>query len=300
MLSCIMHYPPFVPHSPLLSSWQIDSSHFLSFKCLTSLQSDIQSNSSELTPKAVRIKLMEKKSNWKVPTERRVAKFVMRQKSRRKEDGKKTGFLEKLFKGVRTTSNSSFTPTKDPMQNQQVYERSIVGNNGVSPLTASDDHDSPDQEVRSRQTFRKENSAILKVPSSSQKFNNDNDHNIKSNEVALSKSISDLFRKSKIATDDEPKSYQQAEQERKKINHIDDVSAKSRESISGVEEQCKGAVIENVQDLAQIKILDNEFKGFLSTKRSDTPTKDTTKDPYADENDGTKNDCQYCETCTIL
>ena len=246
-----------------------------------------------MTAKEVRNKIMKEKSDWKVPAERRIAKFVKKQNSRvaKKKDGNgsiKNGILGKFFKGDRTSNHSAITignkHNDNPLQ-QPGHDSHNIGNSSTDPTHQQQ------QVSQQRKGLRQASVSVLKALSPAAKNKQTNQG------VPIKKSTTaDLFRKSKRAMDGGvPISYQQAEAERKSSNHPIDSPIMNGQSKT---------VIENVQEIESIKALDKgkhlekEGQNPVKAKRLDPPTKDIA-DAYTDDNDGKRMDCE-CGACIIL
>lgn len=148
------------------------------------------------------------------------------------------------------------------------------------------------QQVSPRKSIRQASVSMLKALSPMAK-------NKKSNQgIPVTKSsMSDLFKKSKVATDAVgPISYQTAEAERSS-------STQAVENNDFAEPPTK-SVIENATDEEQVKGMD-EKQVSLEKEAAADPSDILSKggvaaDVYMDDNDGGLNNMCHCEACIIL
>lgn len=237
----------------------------------------------DLTAKAVHNTLRKSKIDWKVPAERRIAKFVKRTNSRiakTTEGGGKSGILRMFFKGDRA-SNYSVIPKQPNHIGNCSTDASVVSN-----------------ESQRKKKFRQAGASMLKAISPMVKHK-------KTNQGIGTRSTTDLFRKSKAPTNSAPIPYAQAESERTaskqptKAPNADSVSANSTSNPPAVVYQTK-TVIENVQEVDRIKALDNSMRDFggkgdvSEVKQPTDAVKDVAADAYFDDNAKSQKENMCC------
>lgn len=218
----------------------------------------------------MRYQLQIANREWKVPGERRVAKFIKRQNSERKQKKEKRSEgngLFRLFKGERSKQNDN-TPRPDDTPRETHPGKS---DSSVASSTTS--------EKRKKVGFRQSVTKILSPPGRRSRKSRIQKHILSTEERPVIKAISEIEESTHYHCD--PGDYETFVTPVESVRYTVKPLTPTKEE----EEVVTTATKESEDEMFQVKLCD-------------TP-KSIVLDPYEDDNDGKTENCN-CEGCIIL
>lgn len=230
-----------------------------------------------MTPKEVRKLLQKEKEGWKVPGERRIAKFVKRQhsfKETRKGDG--NGLVGRLFKGGKRNNNNNL---QSPESHPGKSDGSNHGDLESVTTTASE---------RERKGLR---STLAKVGSLAKVFSPSS-----KSKKPLPTTPEESFRKADTGKKGGAVTYKEAMADQSVASVVDNNEAEKPPA------QPTEKVAEE-EEVVTTATKDTEGENLVVeeavVENLDEAPKEVFVDAYKDDNDGQKGTCG-CEVCIIM